>query len=272
MNDHNDAHPPEVDPFEVAAESLLYGDPAVAKEKLKDAILHGAAAMHAHQTRQGIIDREAASSQEVAQRFSQENPEWANDPMIRDAVKAGMRVEQLNDLLKAGLDLGKIADATGRVPTENEIFNMHRDLRAVGNPNMRTPEQLFEDVSSQIEGKFNIKRRLKDIEHNRKRAIRDMQKQRGTSQWGDGLAPDDQPTASISPRRVGVPTDGDSAVRDHDRWAMGMDADTAVDAQMHQSRKNAIADRMERNFARDRNVRFSKEPSDYKHADRRQAG
>jgi hypothetical protein len=72
--------PAEVDLFEVAAESLLYGDPATAKDRLRDAIMHGAAQMHAHQTHQGIIEREVASSQQVAKKFAEENPDWATDP------------------------------------------------------------------------------------------------------------------------------------------------------------------------------------------------
>jgi hypothetical protein len=84
-----------VDPLEDAATTLLYGDPEVAKEKLRTAVMHGAAQMHAHQSRAGAINRELESSKAVAEAFANENPDWAKDPMVVDAVKAGMRVEQL---------------------------------------------------------------------------------------------------------------------------------------------------------------------------------
>lgn len=131
----------QVDPFADAAETLLYGDPELAKEKLRNGILHGAAQMNAHQARRGLIQREHASSKAVAEQFAAENPEWAKDPMIVDAVKARMRVEQLNDLLKAGLDLGKIAETTGLTdaggniqhasrPAAPPAIRMHADLHS----------------------------------------------------------------------------------------------------------------------------------------------
>jgi hypothetical protein len=105
--------------------------------------------------------------------------------MIHDTLVAGMRVEQLNDLIKAGFDIGQYAEKTGRAPSQNDIFNMHRDLRSVGNPSMRSPEQLFEDVSGQIEGKFGIQRRVKNIDANRKRGVADRMKQSANSHGTD---------------------------------------------------------------------------------------
>ena len=80
--------------------------------------------------------------------------------MIVDAIKAGMRVEQLNDLIAAGIDIGKWSESLGHMPSPNDIFNAHLQMRVAGNPNVRSPTQLFEDVASQAEGKFGIRRRL----------------------------------------------------------------------------------------------------------------
>ena len=269
MTDQTDnSTPPEVDPFEVAAESLLYGDPATAKDRLRDAIYQGAAQMHAHQARQSVIQREHASSKAVAEQFAAENPEWAKDPMIVDAVKAGMRIAQLDDLLKAGLEFGKIAEATGRVPTQDEIFNMHRDLRAAGDPNARSPTQLFEDVSSQIEQKFGIRRRIRDADHNRTRAARDIvndrRKLRGLppEEFGEAVRP------STYDRGVAATEETLAAM---ERRQAGFDADDAVDTAIAASRKKAINDRLDRNLARDRNVRFSMTADDRRYPDRRTA-
>jgi hypothetical protein len=176
MTDNNDQTRPEVDPFQAAADSLLYGSPEDAGKTLRDAIYTGAQQIQQHQARQGVIQRELASSGEVAKRFAEENPEWAKNPMIRDAIKAGMRVEQLNDLIKAGVDIGKWSEGLGRVPNENEIFNAHLELRAAGRPEVRTPEQLFDDVAGQAEETFGLRRRLRSEDANRKRAAQDRVK------------------------------------------------------------------------------------------------
>ena len=268
MTDNTDTHPPEVDPFEVAAEQLLYGDPTSAAAKLREAVFHGAAAMSAHQARQSVIQREHASSKAVAERFATENPEWAADVMVRDAVKAGMRVEQLNDLMKAGIDIGKWSESLQRVPSETDIFNAHRDLRAVGNPNVRTPEQLFEDVASQIEGKFGIRRRLRDADHNRSRAARDIVNERRRLR---GLSPENfsEPARPSQYDRGTTATEETLAAME--RRHAGFDADDGVDAAIAASRKKAIADRLDRNLARDRNVRFSRTADDRRYPDRRSA-
>src|SRR5262249_50224606 len=111
MTDNADTHPPEVDPFAESREQLLYGDPTSAAAKLREAVFHGAAAMSAHHARQSVIQREHASSKAVAEQFAAENPEWAKDPMVVSAVKTGMRVMQLDDLLRAGIDIGKWSES-----------------------------------------------------------------------------------------------------------------------------------------------------------------
>lgn len=55
MTHNGDQHPPEVDVFEQASEALLYGDPALAKDRLRDAIYAGAQQIQQHQQRQGIL-------------------------------------------------------------------------------------------------------------------------------------------------------------------------------------------------------------------------
>jgi hypothetical protein len=169
----HDQTPPEVDPFQAAAESLLYAGPEDAAKSLRDAILQGAAQVQAHQSRQSIIERELAASRAEAERFANENPDWAKDPMTVDAIKAGMRVEQLNDLMNAGVDIGKWSESLGRVPSPDDIYNAHLEMRAAGNRGVRTPAQLFDDVASQVETKFGLRRRLRSEEHNRARAVRD---------------------------------------------------------------------------------------------------
>jgi hypothetical protein len=61
MTDDNQT-PAEVDPFEHAANELLYGDPTSAAKVLRDAVMHGAAQAQANQARQGVLRREVAAS------------------------------------------------------------------------------------------------------------------------------------------------------------------------------------------------------------------
>jgi hypothetical protein len=85
-----------------------------------------------------------------------------------------MAVEQLDDLLKAGFNIGQFTEKIGRVPTHDEIFNMHLQARANGNPNTRSAKELLTNVvAGKIEGEFGVRRRVKDVENNRTRAIQD---------------------------------------------------------------------------------------------------
>jgi hypothetical protein len=57
----------------------------------------------------------------------------------------------------------------------------------------------------------------------------------------------------------------------HDRRVMGMDADDAVDAALAKSRRAALDERLNRDLARDRNVRFTMTAADRRYPDRRAA-
>src|SRR5882672_10004253 len=116
MTDPNDDNQP-VDPVTLAAESLLYGDPTEAAEKLRNAIHAESDRMANHKAASGRVQRELAASRKVAEDFAAENPEWAKNPLIIGAVKSGMAVEQLNDLLKAGFNIGEFAEKMGRAPS-----------------------------------------------------------------------------------------------------------------------------------------------------------
>ena len=74
MTDQSDnLNPPEVDPIRDAAETLLYGDPELAGEKLRTAIRSEASKIHAHQ---GRLRSEQARSQADLRQFKDENPEF----------------------------------------------------------------------------------------------------------------------------------------------------------------------------------------------------
>jgi hypothetical protein len=132
------------------------------------------------------------------------------DPLVQAAGKAAMASEQYADLVNAGfLNVEKFKETTCRAPTDHDIFQLHLQARPSGVRGLRSTNKLLDDVAATIEGKFGIKRRVTDIDNNRKRAIREMQKQRGVLQWGDGLAPDDdQPTPRAQPRDGDQPAVG----------------------------------------------------------------
>jgi hypothetical protein len=252
-----DNTPDQIDPFGDAAETLLYGDPDIAKEKLRTAIIYGAAQTNAHQERQGRLRAEHARSMDSLRKFSELNDAF-EDPLVQAAGRAAMVNEQYNDLTRAGfLNVEKFRETTGRNPTDADIFNLHLEARANGVRGLRSTEKLLDDVAATIEEKFGVKRRITDIDQNRTHGARSMVNERRALR---GLPPeefgDDQPAPRARSR------DGDRPVSDttpeqytRDQFGYGRDADDAVDAQMAQSRKNAIADRLSRNLARDRNVR-----------------
>jgi hypothetical protein len=267
MTDYSDDNQP-VDPVKEASEALLYGDPDMAAEKLRNAIHAESDRMVSVRAHNDRIGRETSSSMKVAKQFAEENPEWAKDPMIHDALIAGMRVEQLNDLLRAGIDIGKWSESIGHVPTQNEIFNAHRDLRSVGNPVMRSPEQLFEDVSGQIEGKFGIKRRVKDVEHNRRRAIQDRI---ANDRKLRGLPPEDfgqEPPQRSQPRDGDQPATSNS-VQEWTAKQFGAGLEDDVPARI-EKRRNVIAD-MQASRNAPNNMRFNRNADDYRYPDRRAA-
>jgi hypothetical protein len=268
MNDHTDNSDQFVDPVQQAAEALLYSSPDDAAVALRRAIHTEADRMATARAHNDRIAREVASSQEVAQRFSEENPEWAKDPMIRDAVKAGMRVEQLSDLIEAGIDIGKWSESLGgRIPNETEIFNAHRDLRSIGNPQMRSPTQLFEDVAGQVENKFGLRRRLRSEEASRKRAIQDRMKVSANSH---GVDLDGYATNYLPVSRQPNLDDGEPATaQTMQQWTAkqfgaGLEDDTAARIE---KRKSVVAD-MQRNRTAP-NTRISRVADDYRYPDRR---
>jgi hypothetical protein len=271
MNDHTDNTADQIDPVQRAAETLLYGSPDDAAVALRQAIHAESDRMANHKAASGRVQRELAASQKVAEEFAAENPQWAQNPLIVGAVKAGMAVEQLNDLLKAGFDIGQFAEKMGRPPSHDEIFNMHLQARANGNPNVRSAKELFnEGVAAQIEGQFGVRRRVTDIDSNRKRGAQNMVNERRALR---GLPPEELGEERPTPRAQS--RDGDRPVsattpEEYTRaqFGYGRDADDAVDAQMMQSRKNAITDRMNRNIARDSNVRVNRTAEDRRYPDR----
>src|SRR5258706_13104241 len=166
-----------VDPFGEASESLLYGDPDIAKEKLRTAIIYGAAQANAHQARDARIRGEHARSMESLRRFNELNDAF-EDPLVQAAGKAAMASEQYADLVNAGhLNVEKFKEQTGRAPTDHDVFQLHLEARANGVRGLRSTEKLLDDVAGTIEEKFGVKRRILNIDQNRTNAARDRMKQ-----------------------------------------------------------------------------------------------
>src|SRR5258708_20071044 len=160
MTDHADNTPDQIDPFGDAAESLLYGDPEVAKEKLRGAIIYGAAQTNAHQERQGRLRAEHARSMASLAKFNELNDAF-EDPLVQAAGKAAMASEQYADLVNAGhLNVEKFREATGRNPTDQDIFQLHLEARAAGVRGLRSTEKLLDDVPSTPQEKFGLKKQL----------------------------------------------------------------------------------------------------------------
>jgi hypothetical protein len=129
MTDHADNNE-FVDPIKEASESLLYGDPDTAAEKLRTAIHFEAARLNAHQARDGRLRAAHSKSMAALNKFMEENDAY-KDPVVQAAGKAAMCSEQYADLVNSGfLDVAKFKEQTGRAPTEQDVFNWHLQARA----------------------------------------------------------------------------------------------------------------------------------------------
>jgi hypothetical protein len=113
----------------------------------------------------------------------------------------------------------------GRPPTAEEIADLHCNHRAYG-AKIRSAEQLLNDAASQLETKFNIRRRERDIEANRKRSIDDRIAQ---SRKAHGLPPPEPATPRQNANAVQNATPSEGSM-----WAtasMGVPIDAPERAQ-----------------------------------------
>jgi hypothetical protein len=269
MADQNDLPLPDIDPVKEASEALLYGDPDMAAEKLRNAIHAESDRMANVKAASNRVQRELAASRKVAEDFATENPEWAKNPLIQGAVKSAMAVEQLNDLIAAGFNIGDFAEKMGRVPTHEEIFNMHLQARANGNPNTRSAKEWLDGaVAGKIEGEFGVRRRVKDVEHNRRRAIQDRI---ANDRKLRGLPPEDfgeEPPQRSQPREGDQPATPSSVQEwTAKQFGTGLEDDVPVRIE---KRKSVIAD-MQRSRSAPNNMRFTRTADDYRYPDRRAA-
>jgi hypothetical protein len=71
--------------------------------------------------------------------------------------------------------------ARSESPPTPSRYNCHLQFRAAGRPEVRSAEQLFDDVGDQMEGKFNIRRYRRTEESSRKKAMSDRVRQSAAS-------------------------------------------------------------------------------------------
>jgi hypothetical protein len=194
MSDHTDNNE-FVDPVKEASEILLYGDPDTAAEKLRTAIHFEAARLNQHEARDGRVRSEHARSMESLRKFNDLNDAF-RDPLIQAAGSAAMASEQYSDLVNAGfLNVEKFRETTGRNPSDHDIFQLHLEARANGVKGLRSTDKLLDDVATTIEEKFGVKRRVTNIDENRKRGVTERMKASAASHGTDleGYATSFQP-------------------------------------------------------------------------------
>jgi hypothetical protein len=228
-------------PLQAAVEALQYGSTEDAMEKLYGAIQ----SVSAHNAGQSRIQQAGARGNAAVAKFVQLNERYA-DPDVQAAGRNIAIREQRDDLIDAGiLDPEAFRKQYNRDPSPDEISRWFLEYTASGAPGLRTPDQILGVVGEQLEEKFGIKRRITDPDQNRKRAIREMQKSRGTSPWGSGISDDELPRSH--PRSGDRPAN-EETLRDMAYEAFGgqENEDTNEAARM-QNRRNAIAERMARN-------------------------
>jgi hypothetical protein len=269
MTDHTDNTPDQIDPFGDAAESLLYSDPDTAKEKLRTAIIYGAAQTNAHQERQGRLRAEHTRSMESLRKFNELNDAF-EDPLVQAAGKAAMASEQYADLVNAGhLNVEKFREATGRDPTDHDIFQLHLEARANGVRGLRSTEKLLDDVAGTIEEKFGVKRRRTDIDQNRTHSARSMVNERRKLR---GLPPEEFGEERPAPRPQARDGDQPATSNSVQEWTAkqfgaGLEDDVPVRLE---KRRSVIAD-MQRSRSAPNNMRFNRTADDYRYPDRRAA-
>jgi len=120
------------------------------------------------------------------------------------------------------------------------FFQLHLEARAAGVRGLRSTEKLLDDVASTLEEKFGVRKRVTDLDQNRKRGARNMVNERRALR---GLPPEEFGEERPTPRAQSRDGDrrpvSDTTPEEYTRsqFGYGRDTDDAVDVQMHQSRK-----------------------------------
>jgi hypothetical protein len=267
---HQDDQP--ADPFNDAAEALLYSDPETAGQKLRHLMTEVVPNIVNGNAR---VRGEHARSMATVEKFKQENPDFVNNRLVAAATEGAIYDEQMNDLIGVGFDLADFRKKAGRDPTLGEIANEHLRLRSVG-AKVRSADDLVDAAATRVEEQMpGVRRRIHDPVQNAKRRVGDMIADRAKARGKDVQAyrdqyasrqPDyvhsDQP---VTPRSIQQAT-----LRD-----FGEGVSDEQTAARKQRNSDYIASLKNRTQGTDRRsgvaaeVRLNRDASDYRYPDRR---
>ncbi len=133
---------PQEDPFQKTVEAIQFGDPAEAKNLLRNTIDQEVNAATQRAIEQRRIQDDAVAANKALAEFSEKHADVANDPMARAAIEAKIFEQQATELKALNVDFGKIR-TDGRQATPADIANTHQILRSRGF-NVSSPGQLLE--------------------------------------------------------------------------------------------------------------------------------
>jgi hypothetical protein len=174
----------QIDPFQDAAESLLYGDPQTAGDKLKALITAAVPHYSEQHNSKKRLDAELRRTQEALAKFKQEEERFVSNV---DAIALGehhVYREYLDDLQQSGaFDIERFRrDNGGNDPPPRDLANIHLQLRAAGTPGIRsfdeclrasarkTAEKLPGAYLRETDPQVNASRRVKQMQMDRARA------------------------------------------------------------------------------------------------------
>ncbi len=200
-----------------------------------------------------------------------------NNLASKAAGEAFCYEELLHDLTRAGvLDLAKHREQFGHDPTFGEIANMHLQAAAHGVKGIRPVHEWFDRAMERTEEQVPAaRRRIKDIDHSRKRAVQDRM---NASAMARGLTPEEYAAQQLPSRMPNYSSyDGEPVTPQTmqratlEAFGEGVTADQ--DAARIAKNKAAIAAMTNRTQGTDRrpgaSVRFDRSADDRRFPDRR---